>query len=636
MKIKQKILILFSLFLSLFSVCVYAGEQEWNSLDYDVTLNQDGSADIVETWDVDISETNTMFKDFDLSSDNYYINNVRVTEVVNGEEIALKQIYEEQYHVQSGCYYGLMKTSNTFEIAWNVGLDNSSDRRVYKMYYTVKNAVKTYSDCSEFYWQFISNENTMTGDNITGRIYLPVGITDLEKLHIWGHGDFSGNTERTSTREVSFNMKHLRANSMLEIRVVSEDNIFELSTNTYGTAKLSSILNEEARWAEEANREKAIYKTIISVVCVIVLISFVIYFVKILKYIQAGKELKMQKYKENGLQYFRDIPDEKNATPARASYMYYFNKTNSIFEYYTANIFSATLLQLTLKKYISLEPINDKNIKINILEDTNENLLTADEEIIYNFLVDNSDKETKSVETVALQKYAKKHYEKFHKMMDNVCVAGRNYEENRGIIDLNKKAISDKWINKGVAYAIACIFSFGIMMCALPLLFPFTVLIIEFIICMIMCFINAGYIIALTAEGYEEMNQWKALKKYMEDFSLLKEKQVPDLILWEKYLVYATTFGISKKVLEQLIKVYPQMTSEDYYYSGHYTYLYIASNSGFDTLSNLDRSFSDICQTANSAYSAAHSSSSGGGGGFSGGGGGRRWWRKLWWQITLK
>ena len=58
MKTEQKILILFILFLSLFSISVYAGEQEWNSLNYDVTLNEDGSVDIIETWDVDISETN--------------------------------------------------------------------------------------------------------------------------------------------------------------------------------------------------------------------------------------------------------------------------------------------------------------------------------------------------------------------------------------------------------------------------------------------------------------------------------------------------------------------------------------------------------------------------------------------------
>lgn len=632
MKTEQKILILFILFLSLFSISVYAGEQEWNSLNYDVTLNEDGSVDIIETWDVDISETNTMFKEFDLSVGSYFIENVKVTEVIDNEEIPLDQIYEEQYHVQSGCYYGLMKSYNTFEIAWNVGLDNSSDRRVYKMYYTVINAVTTYSDCSEFYWQFISKENTMTGDNITGNIHLPAGITNIEKLHIWGHGDFSGNTEIINKQELAFNIKHLRSNAMIEIRVVTEDNLFELSNNVNYTEKLSLILDEEAKWAEEANREKAMYKAIMLVIFALSFILFIIYFRKILKYIRAGKELKMQKYDVNELKYFRDIPDEKNATPARAAYMYYFYKTNSSFETYTSNIFSATLLQLTLKKFISLQPIDNKNVKINILENTNKSTLTADEEIIYDFLVSVSDKTTNSVETNDLQKYAKKNYEKFFKLMHNVCIAGKNYEENRGIIDQKRKAISNMWSGKGVAYLVACIFGISSLVFILPLL-P---VLIEFIICTILCFKNSGYITALTQEGYEEVNQWKALKKYMEDFSLLKEKQVPDLILWEKYLVYATTFGISKKVLDQLIKVYPQMTSEEYYSSGHYTYLYIASNSGFDTLNNLDKSFSDICRTANSAYSAAHSSSSGSGGGFSGGGGGRRRRRKLWWQITLK
>ena len=50
-----------------------------------------------------------------------------------------------------------------------------------------------------------------------------------------------------------------------------------------------------------------------------------------------------------------------------------------------------------------------------------------------------------------------------------------------------------------------------------------------------------------------------------------------------------------------------------------------------DSLNNLDKTFSNVMQTAASAYSAAHSSGSGGGGGFSGGGGGRRRRWKLWW-----
>ena len=119
----------------------------------------------------------------------------------------------------------------------------------------------------------------------------------------------------------------------------------------------------------------------------------------------------------------------------------------------------------------------------------------------------------------------------------------------------------------------------------------------------------------------------------MEDYSLLKEKKVPDIVLWEKFLVYATTFGISKKVIEQLKVVHPEMfmTMNNDYSNAYsrYTYWQIVSNNSygiesFNTLSNnLERAY----DSARSAYNSAHSSSSsssGSGGGFSGGGGGRR------------
>lgn len=616
---------LFALFTLMLVNTSYAGEQEWNALDYNVVLNKDGSADIVETWDVDISETNTMFKDFNLSSDSsYFIDNVRVTRVEQGREVPLEQIYEKQYHVDPNCYYGLMIDSYTFEIAWNVGLDNSSDTRTYKIYYTVNNAVKIYSDCTEFYWQFLSDENSMSGRNITGTVTLPKGIQDIEKLRVWGHGDFSGNIEKISTNQVQFNMNTLHSNSMLEIRIVTEDNIFEESINNYNMPKLSSILEEEQRWADEANAQRARAKTMFITVALVILIIFCIYLRKIIKYINAGKELKLQAYPKSELQYFRDIPNEKNATPARAAYMYYFEKTDSDFENYTSKIFSATLLQLTLKKYIVLEPEGKKNVRINIIPKINELVpLEKDEQIIYDLIIKASKPNT-SITTGEFEKYAKRHYDSFHDYMKKVCKAAEEYENNSGNIDENRKKISNKWSRKGGLYIFGIILFF-MFPPIIAIIFP---IFIEFIICAVFCFTNAGKILVLSEKGYEECCQWKALKKYMKDFSLLKEKEVPDLILWEKFLVYATTFGISKKVLDQLVEVYPQITSEDYYRNGHYTYLYIAShNSGLDSLDNLDRAFSNIAKTASSAYSAAHSSSSsgsGGGGGFSGGGGGRR------------
>ena len=122
----------------------------------------------------------------------------------------------------------------------------------------------------------------------------------------------------------------------------------------------------------------------------------------------------------------------------------------------------------------------------------------------------------------------------------------------------------------------------------------------------------------------------------MEEYSMLDDKLIPDIILWEKYLVYATAFGISKKVIQQLKVVHPEMFYEE---NGNnlnqYAYWHMMNHATFgdDYFNDFSRSLEKVYNNARSAYDIAHSSSSsgsGGGGGFSGGGGGRRWRRKLW------
>ena len=40
----------------------------------------------------------------------------------------------------------------------------------------------------------------------------------------------------------------------------------------------------------------------------------------------------------------------------------------------------------------------------------------------------------------------------------------------------------------------------------------------------------------------------KGMKKFLSDFGRFDEKELPEIILWEKYLVYAAAFGIAAKV----------------------------------------------------------------------------------------
>lgn len=116
-----------------------------------------------------------------------------------------------------------------------------------------------------------------------------------------------------------------------------------------------------------------------------------------------------------------------------------------------------------------------------------------------------------------------------------------------------------------------------------------------------------------TQKGVDEIEKWKGLKKYMEEFSMLDKKELPEIVLWEKFLVYATVFGIAQKVLKQLKIVYPNI--EEMAEINNYTYLYFMMHTNFST------SFSNAVSTS---MSSSYSSATGGGGGFSGGGGGGR------------
>ena len=40
---------------------------------------------------------------------------------------------------------------------------------------------------------------------------------------------------------------------------------------------------------------------------------------------------------------------------------------------------------------------------------------------------------------------------------------------------------------------------------------------------------------------------------------------MPELAIWEKYLVFATSFGIADKVLEQMKSQYPEVFVKEYW-----------------------------------------------------------------------
>ena len=122
-----------------------------------------------------------------------------------------------------------------------------------------------------------------------------------------------------------------------------------------------------------------------------------------------------------------------------------------------------------------------------------------------------------------------------------------------------------------------------------------------------------------TPEGKEFNDKWENFKKYLKDYSLIKEYPPESVQVWGRYLVYATALGCADEVNKNMKKYFKEYNVSEEYYSD-YDSLYFSyyggwaiMHSSFNTLNTPETdtdpgSFGDIGDI--------------GSGGFGGGGGG--------------
>lgn len=576
-----------------------------NELNFYAKINDDGSMDVVETWNIEIEDTNTLFKTFELDNTKFSsIDNVKVKDVTANKEF--NQIDEEMYHVTKDCYYGLVNSNGAFEIAWGVGLDDEEDTRTYEISYTVEDAVSKYNDYAELYWQFIGEDFEIDADKITGTIELPESANSTEDIKVWGHTEgLNGEIYATATNEITFELNNFYAGRFVEVRTLFPSYMIENTNRTYSTNRYEEVVQEETEWVNEANarrRQEEIKDLIITILMIIaIIIITVILIVKAVKY---GKKLKtLNKYKpEQELEYFRDLPS-KDVTPGEATYILqeaYYGFSSSF-----GRIFSATMLDLKLKDYIDLRVEKDKKDKdviyIKRIKPSDEKLKN-DEKKVLDFIY-KVEKKKEEITIKQLEKYITSHSSSVQKLIEQ---SGKDIEDQLVLEGILNKSNKEEYIKYQTMSGLYFVFAIIVLMFAFPVS-------IALIVNGILCFKIKKRINVLTQKGIDSKEKWKGLKKYMEDFSLLNEKEVPAIEVWEKYLVYATAFGIADKVLEQLKTVYPNIDQMDVCASA---YMYFMYHSNFSTSFN---------SAISSSISSSYSSATGGGGGFSGGGGGGRW-----------
>lgn len=124
------------------------------------------------------------------------------------------------------------------------------------------------------------------------------------------------------------------------------------------------------------------------------------------------------------------------------------------------------------------------------------------------------------------------------------------------------------------------------------------------------------------AQMIEDFSKLSSLKDKIEDYTLVNEKDIEQIVLWEKYLAYAVSFGVAEKIMKRikglhldddLNNLIQDTNFLDYITSDYYT---------FYTYASLDRAFLRSYERSVGHVFSSLGSSSGGESGFS-----SRFWR---------
>lgn len=502
--------------------------------------------------------------------------------------------------------YTLNSTSNGEVI--RVYNPSKNNKRAFYVEYYIKNVGVLHNDIGEIAWNIFSNELNENIRNFELRAFIP---NNKKEIRVWGHGPLTGEVDIVDKEHVVMKIENLRRNTAMDIRIVFDKEVIVNSTKKTEITALDKILSVETKKAnelrEEARKkieEEARIATILDIVRLIYLGSLFLLIRYI--YIKYDKE-RSSSFKTK---YFRDFPAEYG--PNVVGYL--FSRKIDTKE------MSSTILNLITKRVITYEQEGKRKYKFKYNE-TNQILTESEQKLIGMLFNEIGTKD--SVTITEINSFAKRKYQKFLDLYND-------WKKSATAEAVNENFYEDSSAVKGLA-VIYGIIGFIFFITTLEYSNFFVVTILGAII----IFISSIYFITFTKrteKGNEHFLKWQGLKNFLDDFGNFKDRDLPHINLWEKYLVYAVVFGNAKrlaKTMEIKFKEMPNTAYEntvfrDIYYFRMFTDLNNSVTSGITSAVSQAVSTKAISESRNSSGGGFGGGFSGGGGSFGGGGGGGR------------
>lgn len=479
---------------------------------------------------------------------------------------------------------------------------SSDDKVAFKLKYLVKDVVVLHKDIAELYWTFIGQDYEDDIRDLQIKVNLPQKDTS-DNFRVWAHGEMAGEIYRYDNEYALAIVKKLEAYNPVDIRLtfasdVLNSNLVSKKTNENA---LEGILEVEQKIADEENQKRIKTKRLYNgfkTASILHLIFLILAWIYV--YIKYDKEYQSEFKNE----YNRDFIDDYNVEVVD----YLMNKN------ITPNAMSASIMNLIYKKVIEVEEIpSEKKKKEYTFTLKSEENINETEKYLVDFLFKKVGSEGKFT-TIDLKNYAKgtKTCEKFSTSYTTWKNKVIKDGKAQNFFEKNAKPILISVLFLIMSFILAILI--GVFSVVLPTIFLNVFVSIIFLI-YTCCFFKR------TKKGNEDYAKWKAFKKFLQDFGTFDTKELPEIALWERYMVYATVFGLAEKVSKCMNVKIKELETQGIYMGGYYPTFsdwYIFNSIHHSITSSVQ---SNITAVTAARANSASSSGSGFGGGFSGGGG---------------
>jgi uncharacterized membrane protein len=461
-----------------------------------------------------------------------------------------------------------------------------------------------YPDVAELYWKLVGTEAPMIG-KVTGTFTFPEGSAPLKA---WAHGPLEG-VVQPSGNVVTLEVAPLPANTFVEVRVAASPSAFTIPPS--GGPRLPTIEAEEAQFAADANAERQRLKDelereqrIRNFGAVAGPVLGVAAFFGFLAIWRAwGKEPEAP---DDIGDYYREVPEEPPAVIEA------FLGWGSV----PRTAFGSTVVDLAQRGYLTIaEQVHEKIGKDEVEyaftstgKQAAANGCTPYEREVLDRLFSGGPTITQD--------------ELVDQAKDDRTEAVAWWEGFRK--DVRQDLETHHYFNEKGRFRPYCLHSLlvlgaiggGILLIVAGAVLGGIVLLVFGVVLMLL----SGLLRQRTPEGARKQAEISGLRRFLRDFSRLDDAPVGDLILYERYLVYAVALGVSKELMQGLQARVPELANQTTVFAPWYIGSTINANR-FDSLSSVG-TFATHFSSATAAAFSPPSSASGGGGGFSVGGGG--------------